>query len=133
MRLPKKIELGNLPITFVSAYNQAKGNQMKAALESAPRLFIDLEAPQPEFQVQKSLELHLGVQGAFTNARLYSNNVQSHIDIYLPIEAVIEFLVDHADSLFNFYSTCKSFKFSNEEIRFLARKKLMEVIKVELS
>ena len=133
MRLPKKIELGHLPITFVSAYNQAKGNQMKAALEDCPLLFVDLEAPQPEFEVQKSLELHLGIQGNFKNVRLYSDKVRSHIDIYLPIEAVIEFLLDHADKVFNLYSTCKHYNFSDEEIKICALNRLKGVIKDGMS
>lgn len=128
MRIPRKIELGKLPITFVSAYNAAKHYRMKSAIEDGPTLFIDLGWPQSEFQVQKSLELHLGVWGPFKNEKLYSNTVRPHIDIYIPIEAVLGLLVDHAESLFNFYSTCKSLKFSPEEIRFFAKKKLTEVI-----
>lgn len=128
MRIPRKIELGKLPITFVGAYNPMKHYRMKSAIEDGPTLFVDLEWPQPEFQVQKSLELHLGVWGPFRNEKLYSNTVRPHIDIYLPIEAVIELLTDHAEQLFNFYGTCKKLNFKQDEIKFFARKKLLEVI-----
>jgi len=132
MRLPKKLELGHLPITFVSVYNAQSKLQMKSGLEDGPSLFVDLEAPQPEFKVQNSLEMHFGVSGVFNTARLYSNSVRSHIDIYVPIEAVIEFLIDHIDQFYGFYSACKHFNLKPTEINFLAKKKLEGVIKNEV-
>lgn len=126
MRIPRKIELGSLPVSFVSVYNPARRLQMKSAAEDRPLIFLDIEGPRPEFKVQKSPEFHLGVWGGFQNVRLRSDMVRPHIDIYVPVEAVIDVLLDHCE-LFNFYESCKKLRLSPEEIRFFARKKLTEV------
>jgi hypothetical protein len=132
MRLPNKLELGRLPITFCAAYNSERRFQMKTAIESAPMCFIDLETPQPEFQVQDALELHLGVSGLFKSVKLYSNTIRSHIDIYIPIEAILVFLLDRAEEIVSFYSACKKLEIKKADMVFLARKKLEEVISREV-
>lgn len=124
MRLPHKIEIGNVPVTFCSAYNPDKNLQFKTAIEDGAVCYADIEWPQPEFLVQNSLELHLGVSGQFKNVKLYSAKVRPHIDIYIPIEAVIGLLLDHAGEMFEFYAACKNLNLNKAEIGFLALKKL---------